>query len=123
MGIFTYIMYFIYKIYYKINIEIFTIMRKRGGKMRTLVFELIGIMTTILILYIVTVIGIRRDKKSYNNGICPKCGAPLERFDSDGEHIGYHCKRCTYIAWISWASREYIDDYDDYDDGYDDDDL
>lgn len=48
--------------------------------------------------------------KSFNNGICPKCGKPLLRFDTDSHgRRGYCCRRCVYYTWISyyWVDRNF----------------
>lgn len=44
-----------------------------------------------------------REKKDFNNGICPHCGTKLKHFDNDshgGE--GWCCDECGYFTWISW---------------------
>lgn len=62
----------------------------------------------ILGFFICPVIFYYRQKKAYNNGICPKCGGQLEYFDSDsGGNFGYCCKKChDYYIWLGWFTPE-----------------
>jgi hypothetical protein len=45
----------------------------------------------------------REEKREYNDGICPKCGTPLENFDVDSQGgRGYVCTKCHYVCWVSY---------------------
>lgn len=47
-----------------------------------------------------------REKKDFNNGICPDCGEPLRHFDDDSQGgQGWVCDKCGYHTWISWFKR------------------
>lgn len=47
-----------------------------------------------------------KEKKDFNNGICPKCGNPLIHFDTDSQGgQGWCCRKCDYYVWISWFKR------------------
>ena len=62
----------------------------------------------ILILLIITgcIYGYSREKKDFNNGICPICGTPLRHFDDDSQGgQGWRCDKCGYTAWISWFKK------------------
>lgn len=65
-------------------------------------------MLIILGFFVCPVIFYYRQKKAYNNGICPKCGGPLEYFDSDsGGNPGYCCKKChDYYIWLGWFTPD-----------------
>lgn len=43
------------------------------------------------------------EKKSFNNGICPKCGHPLRHFDDCfcGDEL-WKCDNCDYFTSISY---------------------
>lgn len=49
------------------------------------------------------IIARKREKKDYNNSICPRCGERLRCFDmaSDGSR-GYTCDHCDYTTWCSY---------------------
>lgn len=47
--------------------------------------------------------GIHCEKQNFNNGFCPKCGKPLEHFDTDSQGgRGYWCSDCRYFVWVSY---------------------
>ena len=47
-----------------------------------------------------------REKKDFNNGICPRCGKPLRHFDDDSQGgQGWYCDNCGYHTWISWFKK------------------
>ena len=65
--------------------------------------------TVILVLSILLayaallIIAIHSERKWFNNGICPKCGARLKYFDTDSQGgRGYTCEKCNYCTWVSW---------------------
>ena len=77
------------------------------GKYIALVYTIL----MIILLPVGIILGIRSDKKDFNNGICPRCGAPLRHFDTDSQGgRGYNCTGCgKYYTWISWpVDRKYI---------------
>ena len=62
----------------------------------------------ILILLIIAgcIYGYSREKKDFNNGICPTCGTQLRHFDNDSQGgQGWCCDKCGYTAWISWFKK------------------
>lgn len=69
---------------------------------------------------------IHSEKKDFNNGICPRCGAKLVHFDTDSQGgRGYTCRQCNkYYTWVSYPSvdREYRKqaEREYYNDGYGD---
>lgn len=47
--------------------------------------------------------GIKVERKGFNNGVCPKCGKQLKRFDTDSQGgRGYCCNDCRYFTWVSY---------------------
>lgn len=61
-------------------------------------FVLIALITTVISL-----LGIMLEKKGYNNGRCPRCGDPLDYFDTDSQGgRGYYCDYCGYTTWVSY---------------------
>jgi DNA-directed RNA polymerase subunit RPC12/RpoP len=68
---------------------------------KVIVVVLIGI----FVLFIAAKTGILIEKRGYNNGYCPHCGAPLELFDIDSQRgRGYVCDNCEYSIWVSYRS-------------------
>lgn len=67
------------------------------------------IIVVILLGIIGCVLAYRKDKRDWNNGICPKCGTPWRQFDTDSQGgRGYNCEmRCNSI-WISWLNEREI---------------
>lgn len=54
--------------------------------------------------------GMYLEYKSFNKGICPKCGKHLIHFDTDSQGgRGYCCRKCVYFTWISydWIDRNH----------------
>ena len=49
------------------------------------------------------------EAKSFNKGVCRKCGNELEYFDKDSQGgRGYFCRKCGYYTWVSWfADRKF----------------
>lgn len=46
-----------------------------------------------------------KEKKSYNNGICPHCGMKLKHFHTNPYGArGYCCpnKKHKYLVWVTW---------------------
>lgn len=75
--------------------------------METLV---VSILIFVGIAYTIAHIGIILERKSFNNGVCPKCGHKLRYFDTDSQGgRGYICDRCLYDAWVSYncVDRDY----------------
>ena len=70
--------------------------------------EFIIVCMCIILLY--TVLGwwsYRREKDSFNDGICPKCGKPLKHFDNDSQGgQGWCCDNCGYITWVTWFNGD-----------------
>lgn len=45
------------------------------------------------------------DRRAYNGGHCPQCGAGLEHFDTDsGGNEGWICRSCDYLVWVGWIN-------------------
>lgn len=75
----------------------------------------IEIFTYILIVAVVLFIGIGisyaiiREKREFNNGICPICGQKLEYFDNDSQGgRGYRCPSIKH-KYYTWVSYSFID--------------
>jgi len=50
----------------------------------------------------------KSERKSWNNGICPKCGENLTHFDTDSQGgEGWGCDKCNYITWVSYKKYVY----------------
>lgn len=67
------------------------------------------ILLIVAIIFILSIIGgciwcYLKEKKDYNNGICPLCGGKLVRFTDDSQGSkGYICSECfKYSTWVSW---------------------
>lgn len=51
---------------------------------------------------------IRREKKDWNNGICPNCGHELRLFGCDSQGgDGWTCDDCDYTTWVSYHKFVY----------------
>lgn len=70
------------------------------GKYIALVYTIL----MIILLPVGIILGIHSDKKDFNNGICPRCGAPLKHFDTDSQGgRGYNCTGCgKYYTWTQF---------------------
>lgn len=69
------------------------------------IFDITIIMLVIAIIYIVCRIAITFEKRSFNNGICKKCGSKLHHFDTDSQGgRGYTCSHCDYYIWVTYPS-------------------
>lgn len=45
--------------------------------------------------------GYRIEKRAYNGGICPKCGCPLTRVETDSQGCNkYQCVNCDHYVWV-----------------------
>jgi predicted RNA-binding Zn-ribbon protein involved in translation (DUF1610 family) len=65
---------------------------------------IIGIILLVFFINFFTILFIsnNQQKKKYNNGICPNCGEPLEKFKEDKNlGRGYICKKCQYTTWVT----------------------
>ena len=52
--------------------------------------------------------GIFLDYKSFNHGICKKCGGKLRCFDNDSQgNRGYMCDKCKQVS--CWVGYDFID--------------
>lgn len=41
--------------------------------------------------------------RSFNNGVCPKCGGKFTHFDTDSHGSrGYICEHCNHITWVGY---------------------
>lgn len=74
----------------------------------TLIISLI----LLLILLIAVPFGIiyarQSEKKDWNKGYCPKCGAKWRYFDIDSQGgRGYCCDKCRKYIWISYNVDRY----------------
>lgn len=57
----------------------------------------------LILLISVTIWCINRERKDFNNGVCPKCGKQLRCFDMDSQGgRGYTCDKCDYTTWVSY---------------------
>lgn len=73
---------------------------------------MIGIIPGIIIL-LVAIVGSflcwRYEKRQYNNGFCPACGARWVHFDCDSQGgDGWKCMRCGNGMWTSWIRPKNI---------------
>ena len=69
---------------------------------------IIVISTFIVVVFIGVLLGRKRQRKEWNNGLCPKCGKELEHFadDSQGGN-GWCCCDCDYYIWITYKRYVY----------------
>ena len=75
--------------------------KERNINMTTI--EALIILTIVSILLILPNIGIKWERKDFNNGICPNCGDHLRNFDTDSHGgRGYTCNTCEYTTWVSY---------------------
>ena len=52
---------------------------------------------------LINILGRKSEKKSWNEGKCPKCGTKWRCFDNDSQGgRGYVCDKCKSIIWISY---------------------
>lgn len=64
-------------------------------------FLLIAWAVGIVWVFLPTVIEIHIQRKAYNKGVCPHCGAKLRYYDVDAEGLcGYICDECLYQTWV-----------------------
>lgn len=63
-----------------------------------------------IIAFVIVVLTARHiEKKSWNNGVCPKCGGRYRLFGTDSQGgRGYSCEDCDHTIWISYN----VDNYD-----------
>ena len=60
-----------------------------------------------LVLFVIWAlpIGLPLEKRKFNNGVCPECGAKLSHFANDSQGgRGYICDVCGYCTWVSHKS-------------------
>lgn len=49
---------------------------------------------------------VRKEKKQYNNGKCPKCGHEWRHFDNDhAGAVGLICDSCGNTMWLDWCRQ------------------
>ena len=66
--------------------------------MITILYVILGILIALLIIPV----GLFLEKRDFNNGVCPDCGATLRFFDMDSQGgRGYCCDNCLYHTWAS----------------------
>ena len=62
------------------------------------------IMTLVTILLLLSCIAIFIERRDFNNGMCPRCGAEMRHFDTDSQSgRGYCCDVCGYNTWVSYG--------------------
>lgn len=67
--------------------------------MITILCVILGILISLLIISV----GVFLEKRDFNNGICPDCGATLRFFDTDSQGgRGYCYDNCLYHTWVSY---------------------
>ena len=68
--------------------------------------QLIIFVTILLFIVVRCIICYFKEKRDFNNGVCPNCGKPLKHFDDDSQGgQGWCCYDCNYFTWISWFKR------------------
>lgn len=76
----------------------------------------IGALIIILLFFAIGIpLAYRSEKKSFNNGICPKCGRKLKHIDTDSQGGRlWKCNGigCNYGTWISYkkVDRRFMED-------------
>ena len=68
-----------------------------------MIFIICVIVFSVALITFLARMGIAREKKQFNNGVCPICGRDLHftYLNSHGER-GYRCKVHSYRVWVSW---------------------
>ena len=62
----------------------------------------------VVLFFIISYYAIHREKKGWNNGICPICGNKLRCFGPDfGGGDGWTCDNCDYTTWVSYHKFVY----------------
>lgn len=62
----------------------------------------------VVLFFIITYYAIHREKKAWNNGICPNCGHELRLFGRDSQGgDGWTCDKCDYTTWVSYHKFVY----------------
>jgi tRNA(Ile2) C34 agmatinyltransferase TiaS len=69
----------------------------------------------LVVFFVIFIIALLKEKandkaeeKSYNNGICPKCGRRMGTInDSWGNDIGFGCANCGYKAPNKYIGSDY----------------
>ena len=62
----------------------------------------------ITLFFIILCYAIRRERKDWNNGICPICGHELRCFGQySGGIDGWTCDKCNYTTWVSYHKFVY----------------
>lgn len=73
----------------------------------------IEIFTYILIVAVGLFIGIGlsiiKEKREFNNGICPICGQKLKHFDNDSQGGRGYCCPSIKHKYYTWVSYNFID--------------
>lgn len=71
-----------------------------------MIIEIIGILVIAFIVFGCIYV-YRKEKKNFNDGICPNCRTFLRHFDDDSQGgQGWTCDHCDYVTWISWFKGE-----------------
>lgn len=57
----------------------------------------------LIVIFVLAIYVAYSEYKSFNKGLCPKCGKKLECFDIDSQGgRGYVCRDCNYYTWVSY---------------------
>lgn len=60
---------------------------------------------SLMIFYAVgTILIFRMERRGFNGGICPECGARLYHYDNVNTSRGYACAKCDYFTWVTLSS-------------------
>ena len=68
----------------------------------------IGILIILLFIVVIYKISVINEKKSYNKGICPKCGFKLNLSHKNyyNKECIYECPRCGNAIFLYWYDPE-----------------
>ena len=62
----------------------------------------------IILFFVILCYAIHRERKDWNNGICPICGHELRCFGLDsGGSDGWTCDNCDYTTWVGYRKFVY----------------
>jgi len=65
---------------------------------------IIGIVIVFVVYFGAMYLDSKFEARSFNNGICPKCGTNLKLFRGSQGRRGWKCSNCDYLIWISYPS-------------------